>query len=338
MVDLKNKIIKAIKKFDLNLSNQIVLTEAATGNYVVTPIIAAVAGAKKVYAYTKNSRYGTVDEVINQSLFIANICHVHDRIEFITDLNQIDLSQINILTNTGFLRPISKELIDYLSTECVIPLMWETWEFRLQDLDLEACRDKKIKVYGTNENDYRLRTKEYIGYMCLHFLLTYKHTPITSTILVIGCHYFTDYITTVLSNNHYTFNVINEYNNPINTSEYDAIIIAEHHNDRLLVGNETAFIPIDQIPLSTNVIHICGNVDFSNASFSFIPSEPSPFGYMSFTADYMGNQVVIDLHTAGLKVAEGMLVANSLDFSQTAYKDFMENNYPAMAFSDERYW
>ena len=48
-------IIKAIEKFELSLMDKVVLTEAATGNYVVTLVIAAVAGAKKVYAFTKDS-------------------------------------------------------------------------------------------------------------------------------------------------------------------------------------------------------------------------------------------------------------------------------------------
>ena len=47
-------IIRIIKKFELDLTDKAVLTEAATGNYVVIPVIAAVAGAKKVYALTKN--------------------------------------------------------------------------------------------------------------------------------------------------------------------------------------------------------------------------------------------------------------------------------------------
>lgn len=46
------KIKRSVDKFKLNLKDKIVLTEAATGNFVVTQVIAALAGAK-VYAYTK---------------------------------------------------------------------------------------------------------------------------------------------------------------------------------------------------------------------------------------------------------------------------------------------
>ena len=70
----------------------------------------------------------------------------------------------------------------------------------------------------------------------------------------------------------------------------------------------------------------------------YTPVHPASFGYMSYTADYMGSHVVIDLHTAGLKVAEGMISANLLGFDGEEYKNHMEINYPAMAFYDKRFW
>ena len=77
--DLKSKILQAIDKFNLNLNGKVVLTEAATGNYVVTPVIAAKAGAK-VYAFTKNSKYGTVEDVKSQTLSLAEELHVEQKL------------------------------------------------------------------------------------------------------------------------------------------------------------------------------------------------------------------------------------------------------------------
>ena len=59
---IKNKIREAVKRLELDLSGKVVLTEAATGAYIVTPVLAALAGAE-VYAFTKDTRYGTVAEV-----------------------------------------------------------------------------------------------------------------------------------------------------------------------------------------------------------------------------------------------------------------------------------
>ena len=64
------KILKSIKKFKLSLKNKNILTEAANGNYVVTPIIAALAGAK-VTALAKNTRYGKTTDAKNQIFKIS---------------------------------------------------------------------------------------------------------------------------------------------------------------------------------------------------------------------------------------------------------------------------
>ena len=164
---MKDKILNSLEKFNLNLKGKNVLTEAATGNYVVTPIIAALAGAN-VYAFTKNSKYGTIKEVKKQTIELTKKFGIENKIKIITNLNNVDLKDIDILTNTGFLRPVNKELINKLSSKCVIPLMWEPWEFRNEDLDLEECYNKGIKVYGTDESDNRLKTIDYTIYLiCL---------------------------------------------------------------------------------------------------------------------------------------------------------------------------
>jgi hypothetical protein len=167
--------------------------------------------------------------------------------------------------------------------------------------------------------------------------LELKHTPLSSTILVLGCNYFTDYVEKVLKQNEYKYKIINEYNKKIDIRNYDAIILLEHHKRDLLIG-ENAYIDIENISKDMDIIHICGNVDFKRAKFKYIPDNPASFGYMSYTADYMGVGVVVDLHTAGLKVAEGMIKANSTNLNQEEYKKYMETNYPAMAFKDKRYW
>ena len=173
--------------------------------------------------------------------------------------------------------------------------------------------------------------------MVLKFLLGYNHTPMSSNILVLGCNYFTDYVEKVLKQNRYRYKIITEYKDKIDINSFDAIVLLEHYKKDLLIG-ENGFIGVNEIAQKKDVVHICGNVDFRIAKFNFIPKKPAPFGYMSFTADYMGNQVVIDLHTAGLKVAEGMIKVNKMNLDKSKYKIFMEKNYPAMSFKEKRYW
>lgn len=332
------KINRSIGKFDLDLSGAVVLTEAATGNFVVTPIIATLAGAE-VLAFTKDSPYGSAEDAADQTRQLAKLAGVEKKITIVKDLDDIDLHSINILTNSGHLRPINNTLICRLSPSCVIPLMWEPWEYRRGDIDLDACREMGIKVYGTNENDSRLKTMEYLGYVVLKILLANNRSPFSANVLLVGNTKFVQPVAATLSANSYTVTMLTDYSNDagLNPEEFDAIIILEHERNTLLIG-ENAFIETDKISKDTFVMHICGNVSFEGASFEYVPEHPRSFGYMSFTTDYVDNNAVIDLHTAGLKVAEGMLLANSLLLTGSSYKAFMESNYPALSFEDEKLW
>ena len=61
----------AVAECHLDLSGRCVVTEAATGAYVVTPVIAALAGARRVIAITRPTRYGTRSEVREATLELA---------------------------------------------------------------------------------------------------------------------------------------------------------------------------------------------------------------------------------------------------------------------------
>src|SRR3954468_15425676 len=100
---LINKLRKRVQELDLNLKDKVVLTEAATGAYVVTPILAALAGAK-VYAFAKNTRYGTVEEVFEKT---KNVYKDHSDtsldITFIDKITPGIIAEADIITNSGHL-------------------------------------------------------------------------------------------------------------------------------------------------------------------------------------------------------------------------------------------
>lgn len=333
---LEKGIRHSVEKFQLNLTGKVVLTEAATGNYVVTPVIAAVAGAKKVYAFTKNSEYGTVDDVKKQTYELAERMNVSGRISVVTTFDDVPLEEVDMVTNTGFLRPINRALIERLSSKCVIPLMYEPWELRDGEIDLKACEEKGIMVCGTDESDSRLGTMDYIGFCVLYFLLDNKLTPFSTKVLLVGCDRFVGPVYKVLKQNGYTLKAVTEYSKPLeDISAFDAIVVLEHQRRVLIIGDDdSAFINKNQIREDTLVIHICGEVDFRGIKFRHVPKKIRPFGYMSVTTDFIDPQAVIDLHTAGLKVAEGMLRANEMGLIGKEYRKFLEENYPALAFEE----
>ena len=137
------KIIKeCIDKFQLNINGLTVFTEAASGYYALTPLIALMAGAEKVYAIAKDSRFGRKEEVKENLLKLAERMEIETKPEIIFDYSGIE--DADIITNLGSVRPVNSRLINRLKKHAVIPLMWETWEFREEDLDIRECLKKNI--------------------------------------------------------------------------------------------------------------------------------------------------------------------------------------------------
>ena len=137
---LLDKLKKRVEALNLNLKGKVVLTEAASGAYVVTPILAALAGAK-VYAYTKNTKYGTVEEVITQTKGVYNEEGGVD-ITFVDTLSPDIIAQADVITNSGHLRPLNFEKLQHAKKQVVITLMYEAWEWRDADMDIKYIKQK----------------------------------------------------------------------------------------------------------------------------------------------------------------------------------------------------
>jgi hypothetical protein len=154
---------RAVAETELDLSGLTVLTEAATGAYGVTPVIAALAGAKRVYAFCRASRYGSVAEATSWTLELAEALDVAERISVIDQIPAGLLGQVDILTNSGHLRPLDATIIASLPDTAVIALMFEAWEFRATDVDLEACTRRRIPVVGVNEQHPTVDVFSFLG-------------------------------------------------------------------------------------------------------------------------------------------------------------------------------
>src|SRR6516225_5339835 len=88
---------RAIVATGLNLSAMTVLTEAATGAYGVTAVIAAMAGARRVHAFVRASSYGTVSEVNDWTSLLANAAGVAKHIDVIEQVYPGILSNVDIV-------------------------------------------------------------------------------------------------------------------------------------------------------------------------------------------------------------------------------------------------
>ena len=125
-----------------------------------------MAGAKKVMAWTQDSVYGSAESAICQWRNILASTG-NTEIDFhVGSLNVDHLKQADVITNSAFLRPLDKEKLKHTKRGIVIPLMYEKWEFRASDIDIEYCRKRGIKVAGTNERHPLLQIFSICGSSC----------------------------------------------------------------------------------------------------------------------------------------------------------------------------
>jgi hypothetical protein len=319
---IKRIIAQAVSTFELDLSGFAVLTEAATGWYVLTPMIAALARADFVLALTRDSRYGKVAEVRRNTMKLAGLLGVEEKIDVIADRSDDRIGQADIITNLGFVRPLNAAFLDQLKKTAAIALMWETWEFRPEDMDIEKCRQLGLAVLGTNEHHPDLRIFDYIGYIALKLLFEAGIEVLDSRVAVLGRGEFADQVLQTLGSARaeaFRISAKSPGERPSDASiefikQADAIVIAEHHSRDQLIG-ESGFITapaLYELNPGLAVVHVCGAVDrkaLDQIGLNCWPDRFAPAGHMSAATDYVGPTPLVKLHTAGLKVGERLAAA-----------------------------
>jgi hypothetical protein len=319
-----------IDALELNLSGLTVLTEAASGPFVCTALIAARAGAK-VYAVTKSSSYGSSDKVIAYTTELAKQWNLTDRVILSTEPASVFAADSDIVTNLGFVRPINKDLIASLPNHAAISLMWEGWEYRPEDLDLRACREHDIAILGTNETHPSLKIFEYIGIVAVKLLLESGIEIFRSRIAVVSSDPFGKSIVDRLTQlGAEVFKISYPCNSnaieAVDIQLLDALVIAEHRDNREIIGFKGGLSPALLSAGAVQVVHIAGNVD-DGALMQFginkLPAKIVKSGYMTVTTDYCGPRPVIDLHAGGLKVGEMLTRARLRGLSIKSAEDYV---------------
>jgi hypothetical protein len=318
-------LTKLIADVGLDLKGLKIYTEAASGHYMTAPILATLAGASHVTAQVKDSKFGSVREIVAKTYEHADAYAVVDKIECVTERSYKRLQEADIVTNSGHVRPIDRDLISALKPTAVIPLMWETWEFRSEDFDLECCKKKGILVLGTKEQEPPCDMRRYVGLTGIKQLLDLGYdggkvmllgnAPLPGLILF---DYFKrlDIEVTWISDDPRAFLSYDELNDHFLECghSYSHIIVAEHKNPRLLIGNQGILCGklIHAINPNIRIGMMCGNVeqiDLQRFKLTVSPSAIAPFGFMSYLPYELGPRPVLNLFAAGLKIGEQMAKA-----------------------------
>lgn len=339
------KIKRQNELLELNLKDKIVITEAATGPYFVTAFIAAESGAD-VTAFVKDSKYGKAEDVILMNEKIRMKYGRECKINFTDKLDEEILKKADVITNSGHLRPIGEDILCNVKTDCVIPLMYEAWEYRAADLDINYCKEKKIKIGATNERHSCIEVFKYLGDMAIKLILDSGLSLYKNKFVLICNSDFGPYIANTLIKVCESVGVIDD---PVRRDQYaggidhlgnfpemkitekyrnaDGIIFTAYPFDNVWIGGSDSEIKISGILNEFNnpyLLRFAGDVDTESLSAGGIPFYPKEVksGHMGILPSDIGYDPVIRLQSGGLKAAQLMLEGKT-DYSNELLAEMM---------------
>jgi hypothetical protein len=303
---------EAVDTLALDLHGRIVYTEAATGAYVVTPVLAALAGAQRVIAATRATPYGSVDDVVEQTRGLAEPLGVWEQITIATERRPADIAGADVVTNSGHVRPIDAEFVSWMKPGAVVPLMFEAWEIQCGrfDIDLDALRTKGIAVAGTNERHLAVGVFEHLGPMAV-VLLTECGVAVRGARVAVVCdNPFMPYLVRGLHGagaQVWAGESLESASDP--GFQPDVVLVALRPRGHPTVDASAAQLLARRWP-DAIVVQYWGDIDRSAlaaAGLPYWPPESPRPGHMAVLPSAVGPEPIIRLQAGGLKVAQVLL-------------------------------
>jgi hypothetical protein len=299
----------AISRCGLDLSTFVVFTEAASGAYVVTPVLAALGGAERIYALARSTRYGSVDQIAEATIELARHAGVEKRIQIVSETSRNTVQQAHIVTNSGHVRPIDEAMIASMKSTAVIPLMYEAWEFRDGDVDLAACRARGIRVIGTNERHPAVDVFSFLGTMAVKLLMDAGVAVLSSRVLLICDNSFGAFIERGLVSGGALVESVPSLSEASQDGEFDAVLLAITPTGRPSLSNYDLKVIASRWPGAVVAVY-WGDVDRQSLSakgLSYWPLEAPPMGHMGILPSAIGPEPIVRLQCGSLKAAEAVL-------------------------------
>jgi hypothetical protein len=335
-MSLLDKLTRQVNALELDLKGRVVLTEAASGPYVVTPLLAAIGGAK-VFAFSRSTRYGTVDEVFNGTISsIGKKAFRKLDITLVDELTPEIISQADIITNSGHLRPLDREKLRHAKDGAVIPLMYEAWEWRDADMDLSYVRERGFPIGATNERHPEVDVFNFLGDMALKQIFDAGTCPYRNKFVLVCNNDFGPFIARTVSSVASALGVIDlpehrsryeglpidwlgDFPNiriPASYADAEAVIFTAYPFDRNWMGDDTV-IDIRQVREGLKapfILRYAGDVDvhaLDRSGIKYFPAHVAS-GHMGVLPSAIGFDPIIRLQSGGLKAGEAMLTGKHL--------------------------
>ena len=299
----------AVERMALNLDGVRVLTEAATGAYSVTPVIAALAGAD-VTALTKASRYGSVEDVTAEVFALADALGVGSRVTIVTERRPEQFASADLITNSGHLRPITGEFADAIRPGAALALMFESWEIQAgrEDLALEHLKAKGVRLAGTNERHSHVDVFSYLGAMAVAHLADAGIPAYRTKLAVICDNPFLDYLVDGLQRAGAAVITAPDLSD-LDESGLDAVIVSKTPTGQSVVS-PAALTELARMNRTAVIVQFWGDIDREAVTASGLRAWPlqAPIaGHMGVLPSRLGPDAIVNLQAGGLKVGQVLL-------------------------------
>jgi hypothetical protein len=193
-----------------------------------------------------------------------------------------------------------------MKPSAVVSLMYEAWEFRPGDVDLEACRYYGIKTAATDERHPDVDVFSFLGLMAVKLLLDAHVAVYRSSILLLCDNPFCSFIVRGLKRAGATVEVVERIVEAPRDSRYDAIVVALKPKPALVLSATDARMIARNWPGAV-VAQFWGDIDRSALDAMHVamwPEKAPRAGHMGILPSGTGPEAVIRLQAGGLKVGE----------------------------------
>lgn len=267
-----------------------------------------------MYAWTNDTRYGSGVNNILSSKKILKGLDLESSVEFFCgDFNKKHLQEADLITNSGFLRPLDKQKLSLLKKEAVISLMYEAWELRESDIDVNYVHKTGVKLAGVWEDHPDLSVFRHVGVLGVKMALEAGYEIYGNDIVV----WSNDNFGTLIERE---FKSLGARSVKLTTSfdvlskgfeNVDFVFICDYDESREY-GKEQ-FFDIEKL-LSLNasfgVVHLFGKFSYESWKSRLEVIYPERDGHesrMTFTLGHVGLNPIINLQVGGFKVGEELL-------------------------------
>jgi hypothetical protein len=201
--------------------------------------------------------------------------------------------------------------------------MFEAWEFRESDIDIEYCKTNNIKVAGTNEHHPSINVFDFLGPLALKLAFNSKMEILRNSILIwsdddFGKVAYEAFKSAGADKVDMTIDTEQLYSQ---ASGLDFIFICDYSESRVIIGDNGIFdlTILQQENPALTFVHLYGRVDplFARKfDFNVYPEKQGYAQVMTETLGHVGLKPFIDLQVAGFKVGAELLNNKLSELSQ----------------------